>query len=105
MIATLTLLAASLTAEERLYRVSQTTYVAANILDSSSSLGRRELNPLYGHSFTSRDLAIKGGVTAGSLLLQEWMVRKWPRTRKVFTYVNFGWTGVYTAVGIRNFGQ
>lgn len=73
------------------YRASQAAFVAATVVDVLSSRGRYEINPLLGTGqFTVANQGAKlMGITGGVLLVQELLVRKFPRLRKGFMLVNF----------------
>lgn len=90
------------TGSRDLYRVSQVFLIGAAVADVTASYQatnsgyRVELNPLLSRNgkLQARGVAISLSMTAGAVLLQELAVRKWPPSRKVFRWLNFGVGGV-----------
>ena len=98
------------TSGRTLWKWSLVAYGTANALDIASSVG-----PHYGHETNSvfRDstgnfevgkaIAVKGSVLAATGIAEYLIIRKWPQLTKVFSIVNFGWTGAETGVAVHNF--
>jgi hypothetical protein len=83
--------------------ISWAAVAAANAADAATSWGRGELNPALGYGrFGARQAAIKGGVTAGAILLEYVLVRKYPRSARVFRILNFADAGVTGLVAAEN---
>jgi hypothetical protein len=80
--------------------------LASQALDSTSSYGMRELNPILGGSdgrFGMQSVAIKLGVT-GMLLGAEYLiVRAHPRAAQVFTKLNWAAAVVTFGVAAHNY--
>lgn len=93
---------------KKVWVISALAVAGATLLDARSSAGRYELNPLLrdssGRFSPSRGIALKSGVTAGALLLQVLAARKKPDAYRTSSIVNFGMTGVFSAVAARNRG-
>jgi hypothetical protein len=93
-----------------LWKWSLAAYGTANTLDTVSSIG-----PHYGHETNSlladsngnfdvrKAVAVKGGVFAVTGIAEYLIIRKWPQLTKVFSVVNFGWSGAETGVVAHNF--
>ena len=89
------------------YKLSLATLAAGTALDAASSWGHYELNPfLRGGDgrFGARGLAVKGGITVGLVGLQYVMVRKYPRSWRFFSVVNFSMGAAYGGIAARNWG-
>ena len=85
-------------------------FAAANAFDLHSSHGKMELNPLLrssdGRFSTGRAAAMKGGIGAGFIALQGWMIHKSPKKNlyKHFTFANGAAAGGLGALAVRNYG-
>jgi len=67
-------------------------------------MGAYELNPIVGRGpFGTRQAATSLGITAGVLVAESLIVRKWPKMRRAFTWTNFGIAGVRGGTAIRNY--
>lgn len=84
---------------DRAWKWSIAALAAGNAADAASSWNKREANPLLGHTFGVTGIGIKGGIVAGTWLLQ----RHCPKNRKVQTIANFSMGGVLAGLAIRNF--
>jgi hypothetical protein len=80
-----------------LWKLSSVVLLLGNSLDSASSYGHREANPLLATSgrFGARGVVIKSVAVGGIILL----LRK---QKKVGTAVNFAAGGVFAGVAVRN---
>lgn len=89
------------------FRASQIAVAAATTADILSSRGLYERNPVLGRgAFTLRNQGAKViATTAAALLLQEFLVRKFPQTRRAFTFINFGATGMHAGAAAHNWRQ
>lgn len=86
------------------FRASQLTYVAAHALDTASSWGRPELNPLLPRgNFGPTHLGLKAAYAAGFLAFEEVMVRRHPRQRRLWKGINYAAAVVFCTVAARNF--
>ena len=89
---------------------SVAAFALANVFDLHSSHGKMELNPLLrtsdGRFSTGRAAAVKGGIGAGFIALQAWMIRKSPEKNlyKHFTFANAAASGGLGALAVRNYG-
>jgi hypothetical protein len=86
-----------------LYKVSVMTLLAAQSADIASSWGKYERNPILGQGqFGKRQVALKGGMAAGGLALELLIIKRWPKSRRVFRWVNFAGAGVVGATAVHN---
>lgn len=89
---------------------SVAAFAVANVLDLDSSHGKMELNPLLrgadGRFSVGRAAALKGGIGAGFVGLQAWMIHSSPRKNlyKHFTFANAAASGGLGALAVRNYG-
>ena len=86
--------------------ISLAPLFASEALDAASSYGMRELNPLLAGSnggFGMKATVLKFGV-AGALAGVEYvLVKKYPRSAKFFTVVNWSTAGVTSGLAMHNF--
>jgi hypothetical protein len=86
-------------------RASQAVMVTGHGLDLlSCGYGCPEANPLLATDgrMGVKGIAVKVGVAAGLVLVQNWWVRRWPGSRRVWTQINFVMGGTTAAVAARN---
>lgn len=86
--------------------ISLAPLVAAQSLDAASSYGMRELNPLLAGSnggFGMKAMGIKFGAVGGFIAVESVMVRKHPRTAKLFTVLNWSAAGLTASFAAHNF--
>jgi hypothetical protein len=94
---------------KRLWVTSALSLAAASVLDTTSSLGRYEANPLLrntqGRFSAGRAVAWKSGAIGGTLLAQFLAARKKPHDNlyRPLTIMNFGATGLVSATAVRNY--
>jgi hypothetical protein len=87
------------------FRVSQATFIASQAADLASNWSGPEANPfLANHAgrMGAKGRAIKIGFTAGVVVLENWAVRKWPKSRKAWAAFNFIVGGAHTSVAVSN---
>jgi len=90
----------------RQWAISLVPLFASQALDSASSSGMRELNPLLASpdgGFGLKATTIKFGVVGALAATEYYVVRKYPRSAKVFTIVNWTTAGATSALAIHNF--
>jgi hypothetical protein len=91
---------------KRQWAISLAPLFASEALDAASSYGMRELNPLLAGSnggFGMKATALKFGV-AGALAGVEYVLaKKYPRSAKFFTVVNWSTAGVTSGLAVHNF--
>ena len=88
---------------QRNWNISVAFFVGANTMDTLSSRGAMETNPVLGRGpFGGRQMAIKSGITAGMILAERLMIRNHPETRKFWTWANYGTGTAIAAVAARN---
>jgi len=97
-------------AKRNLWKWSLVAYGTANVLDTVSSIG-----PHYGHETNSdlansngnfqtrKAIAVKSSVFAATGIAEYLIIRKWPQLTKLFSVINFGWSGAETGVAAHNF--
>ena len=91
-----------------LWRISAVSMAAGHTLDSVSSIGMREWNPLLrspNGEFGSRGVAIKGGIVVGAILLQSIVLKRTPPNHwahRAFTIINFSNAGTTAYIAARN---
>jgi hypothetical protein len=80
--------------------------LASQALDSASSYGMRELNPVLGGSdgrFGMQSTAIKAGVTGALIGAEYLIVRAHPRSARVFTKLNWAVAAVTFGLAAHNY--
>jgi len=90
----------------KLWWASVAAMVGASILDTHSSWGRQELNPLLANGsgrFGGRALAIKAGVAMSVAGGQHFLLRSNPGARKIVSIANFSMAGVMGRVAMHNY--
>lgn len=89
----------------RWWLVSVAALVGAHVLDTASSYGRREANPLLrtgAGGFDARSAGIKAGIVGGVVALQCLALRKAPEAHRTFAITNFAGSGAMSAIAARN---
>lgn len=92
-------------ARKGLWRASAAVLGAITVADVQSSWGRREANPLLAGPngrFGTQGVAIKGGLVAGALVFQHFLIKKKPEAAGYAAFANFGVAAVTGAVVVRN---
>jgi hypothetical protein len=90
----------------RRWKMSVVPVFASQALDVTSSYGMRELNPMLASSdgsFGAKGAGIKLGATAGLLGVEYLIVRKYPRSARAFTKINWTVSIVTTGFAAHNF--
>jgi hypothetical protein len=90
----------------RQWAVSLAPLFVSQSLDSASSYGMRELNPLLASpngGFGMKAASIKFGVVGGLVGVEYLLVKKYPRSAKFFTIVNWTTAGATTGLAIHNY--
>ena len=88
------------------WKISLAPLVASQSLDAASSYGMRELNPVLAGpdgAFGGKATALKFGVAGGLLGVEYILVRKFPRSARFFTIVNWTTAGATTGLAIHNY--
>lgn len=86
--------------------VSLAPLAVSQSLDTVSSYGRRELNPLLASpngGFGMKAAGIKFGVTGALAGAEYFLIKKYPRSAKFFTIVNWTAAGATSALAVHNF--
>jgi hypothetical protein len=90
----------------RQWVISLATLVAAQTLDAASSYGMRELNPLLASAnggFGLKAVAIKFATMGAFMGVESMLVRKHPKTAKMFTLLNWTAAGVTASFAVHNY--
>jgi hypothetical protein len=90
----------------RQWAISLAPLVASQSLDAASSYGMRELNPLLASpdgGFGMKATGVKFGVAGALVGVEYFLVRKYPRSAKFFTIVNWTTAGATTGLAVHNF--
>jgi hypothetical protein len=91
---------------QKRWAISLAPLVASEALDASSSYGLRELNPVLAQPdgrFGMKAAGIKFGVIGGLVGVEYLLVRKFPRSAKFFTVINWTTAGATTGLAIHNY--
>jgi hypothetical protein len=90
----------------RAWKISVAPLLASQILDASSSYGMRELNPLLASAdggFDRKGAAIKMGITGAAMGVEYLVIRKYPRSARVISKLNWSTGIVTTGFAIHNY--
>ena len=91
---------------QRNWNISVAFFVGANAMDTMSSRGAIETNPVLGRGqFGGRQMAIKSGIAGGVILAERLIMRKHPETRRFWTWANYGTGAAIAAAAVRNWNQ
>ncbi len=88
------------------WQLSVAPVFASQALDVASSYGMRELNPMLAGSdggFGAKGAGIKLGASAGLLGVEYVIIRKYPRSARAFTKINWSVSIVTTGFAAHNF--
>ena len=81
-------------------------FTGAQVLDTLSSRGAIEQNPVLGRGqFGARQMAIKAGIGSGVILAERLIMRKHPETRRFWTWTNYATGTAIAAIAVRNWKQ
>lgn len=90
------------------WRISEGVLIAGTAADIASSLHFSHAGQLEGNSFLApsgkygaRAVGIEAGAVGGLLVVQEFLARRSPTAKKVFSVVNFGY-GAVQAVNVHH---
>lgn len=75
--------------------------VTADVATSFTSPGH-EANPLLGRNFGAKDASIVLGWTAALIVGEHFAIKRWPKTRKAFAWINFGAASPHAYAAIHN---
>jgi hypothetical protein len=92
---------------KRLYVASLVAFNAANVLDITSSYGKRELNPALSGSngtFGMGGVGVKVGLTGAVDLVEALWVRRHPERMRTAGFANFIMGGIAGGMAIHNYG-
>lgn len=88
------------------WKISLVPLIASQALDSASSYGMRELNPLLADpngGFGMKATGIKLGVTGAAVAVEYLIVRKYPRSAGVISKLNWTTGIVTTGFAVHNY--
>jgi hypothetical protein len=90
----------------RNWNISVAFFVGAQAMDSMSSRGGFETNPVLGRGqFGARQAVIKAGIASGVVLAEQMILRRHPETQRFWTWANYGTGTAIAAVAVRNWSQ
>ncbi len=90
----------------KLWWSSVAAMVAASVMDTHSSWGRQELNPILANgngAFGGRAIAVKVGLAASIAGAQYFLLRGNHRAQKYVSLTNFGLAGAMAGVAYHNY--
>ncbi len=90
----------------RRWAISLAPLFASQALDAASSYGMRELNPLLASpngGFGMKATGIKFGVVGALAGAEYLLIKKYPRSAKFFTIVNWTTAGATTGLAVHNY--
>jgi hypothetical protein len=90
----------------RAWKISLAPLVASQALDACSSYGMRELNPLLASDnggFGMKGVAIKLAVTSAVVGVEYLVIRKYPRSTRVISKLNWTTGIVTTGFALHNY--
>ena len=88
------------------WKLSLIPLAGSQVLDVSSSWGMRELNPVLAGSdgrFGAQAATVKLGVAGAFVGVQYLVVRKFPRTARVFTKINWAGAALTSSFAVHNY--
>jgi hypothetical protein len=91
---------------KRRWALSLAPLVVSQALDANSSWSHREANPLLANAngeFGAKAMGMKSGAVAGAICVEYLLVRKYPRSAKFFSIVNFASAGATSSFAIHNY--
>jgi len=91
---------------QRSWRRSLAAVAVSQTLDITSSYRMRELNPLLASSdgrFGAKAATIKAGTAAAVVALEYLIVKKYPKTARVFSKLNWSSAALTTGIAIHNY--
>lgn len=91
---------------QKKWAISLAPLLASEALDAASSYGLRELNPMLAQSdgrFGMKAAGVKFGVVGGLIGVEYLLVKKYPRSAKFFTVINWTTAGATTGLAIHNY--
>ena len=93
-------------ADRSAWKRSLIPLVASQGLDAASSWGMRELNPLLADpngAFGGKAVMVKFGATAALIGIEYLLVKKFPRSARVFSKMNWAGAVVTTGLAVHNY--
>lgn len=90
----------------RRWKLSLIPLAGSQVLDVSSSWGMRELNPVLAGNdgrFGAQAAAVKLGVAGAFVGVQYLVVRKFPRTSRVFSKINWAGAALTSSFAVHNY--
>lgn len=91
---------------QKKWAISLAPLLASEALDAASSYGLRELNPMLAQPdgrFGMKAAGVKFGVVGGLIGVEYLLVKKYPRSAKFFTVINWTTAGATTGLAIHNY--
>ena len=91
---------------QKRWTVSLVPVVASQALDVASSYGKRELNPVLAGpngGFGTKATGLKFGAAGALIGVEFLLVKKFPRSAKLFTVLNWSTSAATTGLAVHNF--
>lgn len=88
------------------WKISLLPLIGGQALDAASSYGMRELNPLLASpngGFETKATSIKLGAAAAAVGIEYLIVRKYPRSARIFSKLNWTTGIVTTGFAVHNY--
>jgi hypothetical protein len=98
--------AAALDHTTRSWKISLIPLVASQGLDASSSWGMRELNPVLADrngAFSGKAAGVKFGAVGAFIGIEYLVIRKYPRSARVFAKMNWAGAILTTGFAVHNY--
>ena len=90
----------------RAWKISLAPLVGSQVLDITSSLGTRELNPVLASadgSFGMKAMGIKIGVTGAMMGVQYLLAKKYPKAARVLAKINWSGAALTSGFAVHNY--
>jgi hypothetical protein len=99
----ISLRAQEIKSDRRLFAMSLVSFAGAETFDALSSRGMIEQNPILGRGpFGARQIGIKVSMGGALVAAEMLIIRRFPQTRRAFTWTNFIASGGTSAVAWHN---
>jgi hypothetical protein len=91
---------------QRNWNISVAFFMGAQAMDTMSSRGAIETNPVLGRGqFGARQTLIKAGIAGGVILTERMIMRRHPDTQRYWTWTNYATGTAIASVAARNWKQ
>ena len=91
---------------QRNWNISVAFFVGAQAMDTMSSRGAIEANPVLGRGqFGARQTMIKASIASGVIFAERMILRRHPDTQRFWTWTNYATGAAVASVAVRNWKQ